>query len=161
MERLRRGREIEKVLSGDIIGGALGGYRDGDTSRTTSQTDLKTDQLEMAQNSGVRSSTPTSQYSGRGRAKHRYTIDDQIGELDTSIEGLTPESIRLLREREKLVRWRAEREKQLFEQREREREERVRAANEKEALRMGGLEKGGKKGEKLKRRGCFAWWPFR
>ncbi|KAF2803472.1 uncharacterized protein BDZ99DRAFT_575972 [Mytilinidion resinicola] len=165
MERLKRGREMEKVLSGDIIGGALGGYREGhDSSDEHSEfipsTEPTTEpSAEPSQAGGVRSPTPSSLYSAPGKGRRRYTLDDPIGDLDTSIEGLTPESIRLLREREKLVRWRAEREKQLFEQKEREREERVRAANEKEAMRMVDLEKEGKgKGEK--KRGCFAWWPF-
>ncbi|KAF2497970.1 hypothetical protein BU16DRAFT_525541 [Lophium mytilinum] len=157
MERLKRGREMEKVLSGDIIGGALGGYREGHDSSDEHSEFIPS--AEPSQAGGVRSPTPTSLYSAPGKGKRRLTLDDPIGDLDTSIEGLTPESIRLLREREKLVRWRAEREKQLFEQKEREREERVRAANEKEAMRMGDVEKGGNsKGEK--RRGCLAWWPF-
>lgn len=41
-------------------------------------------------------------------------------ELDFSIQGMTPESIRLLREKEKLVRWKAEREKVMFERKKRE-----------------------------------------
>ncbi|ORY18777.1 hypothetical protein BCR34DRAFT_553446 [Clohesyomyces aquaticus] len=48
-------------------------------------------------------------------------------------DGMSPESVRLLREREKLLRWKADREKSDFEQRDRERiKERVRRANEME-----------------------------
>jgi hypothetical protein len=69
-----------------------------------------------------------------------------------SLTGLTPESVRLLREREKLVRWKAEREKAEFERKEREKE-RVAAANEKWDA--------GEKGEKKKKTGCLGGlWPF-
>ena len=68
-----------------------------------------------------------------------------------SLAGLTPESIRLLREREKLLRWKAAREKIEFERREREKiKERVKRANEMEEARSKELEKQ-KAG---KRRGC-------
>ncbi|KAF2658382.1 hypothetical protein K491DRAFT_690122 [Lophiostoma macrostomum CBS 122681] len=71
-----------------------------------------------------------------------------------ALEGLTPESIRLLREREKLLRWKAARDKVEFERREREKiKERVRRANEMEEARSRELEEK-KKG---KRRGCCAF----
>jgi hypothetical protein len=71
-----------------------------------------------------------------------------------ALQGLTPESVRLLREREKLVRWKAAREKVEFGRREREKiRERVRRANEMEEARRRELEME-KKG---KRRGCCAF----
>lgn len=81
-----------------------------------------------------------------GNGMDKAGAEDQKLGLGESIEGLTPESVRLLREREKLVRWKAEREKGEFEKREREREEVVRRANEKEGL---------KKKKDGKRRGCL------
>ncbi|OCK92085.1 uncharacterized protein K441DRAFT_679278 [Cenococcum geophilum 1.58] len=70
-----------------------------------------------------------------------------------NLTGLTPESVRLLREREKLVRWKAGREKAEFERKERERE-RVAAANEK-------WDAGEKEEKKKKKTGCLGGlWPF-
>ncbi|KAF2741077.1 hypothetical protein EJ04DRAFT_548033 [Polyplosphaeria fusca] len=66
------------------------------------------------------------------------------------IQGLTPDSVRLLREREKLLRWKAEREKLEFEKREREKiRQRVQRANELEEERTRNLEL-----LKKERRGC-------
>ncbi|KAF2190776.1 hypothetical protein K469DRAFT_392485 [Zopfia rhizophila CBS 207.26] len=71
-----------------------------------------------------------------------------VGTGNKDLEGLTPESIRLLREREKLLRWKAEREKQEFEKQEREKiRERVRRANEMEEARSKSM-------VKEKKRGC-------
>jgi hypothetical protein len=66
-----------------------------------------------------------------------------------AMEGMSPESVRLLREREKLLRWKAEREKSQFEQKDRDRiRERVRRANEMEDEKSRHLAKAQKK------RGC-------
>lgn len=72
----------------------------------------------------------------------------------------TAESLRLVREREKLLRWKAEREKMEFERREREKvKERVRLANLKELQRSEELEEEVKRKKKGRRcwSGIFGW----
>lgn len=61
--------------------------------------------------------------------------------------GMGSENVRLMKEREKLLKWKAEREKMEFEKREREKvKERVKRANELEEERRRELDEKGKKG---------------
>lgn len=90
-----------------------------------------------------------------GGKSDRVSVNGQQDSGGLEVEGLSPESVRLLREREKLLRWKAEREKIEFERREREKiRERVRRANEMEEARSKELEKTQKKKKNKKSRGC-------
>ncbi|KAH7122228.1 hypothetical protein B0J11DRAFT_333431 [Dendryphion nanum] len=95
-----------------------------------------------------------------GRIKRESVISVQEAKQSSAVvshsqrESLTSDSLRLLREREKLVRWKAEREKIEFERREREKiRERVRLANQKEMQRSMELEQMQKE-KREKNRGC-------
>lgn len=111
---------------------------------------------QSQENRRSRSGSRVSQHSrGTDASKsYRISINEVMkggnGVNSGRLEGLTPESVRLLREREKLLRWKAEREKVEFEKREREKiRERVKRANEMEEARSKDLAKAQKK-----RRGC-------
>jgi hypothetical protein len=93
-----------------------------------------------------------SDMSSRYKASLNGHLTTNNGSGQESSNALTPESVRLLREREKLLRWKAEREKAEFQRREREKiKERVRRANEMEEARDRELVE---QKQKKRQRGC-------
>ncbi|KAF2017058.1 hypothetical protein BU24DRAFT_142693 [Aaosphaeria arxii CBS 175.79] len=100
--------------------------------------------------------TKQSSKAGSRVSAHSYATTAATTATRANEQAMTPESVRLLREREKLLRWKAEREKKEFERREREKiRERVRRANALELEKTIELEKQQKK-EKRKR-GCLGF----
>ncbi|KAF2115598.1 hypothetical protein BDV96DRAFT_574167 [Lophiotrema nucula] len=97
-----------------------------------------------------RGSQAGSRISHGGAENTRVTATDNAPLDEKQYAGMAPESVRLLREREKLLRWKAEREKVEFEKRERDKiRERVKRANEMEEARSRSLKEERKEG-----RGC-------
>jgi hypothetical protein len=93
-----------------------------------------------------------SDMSSRYKASLNGHPTTNNGSGQESSNALTPESVRLLREREKLLRWKAEKEKAEFQRREREKiKERVRRANEMEEARDRELVE---QKQKKRQRGC-------
>lgn len=106
------------------------------------------------------SNSQTSQCS-KNRHQRQVVDKERLDALATLTGGnnqrnsVTADSLRLVREREKLLRWKAEREKMEFERREREKiKERVRQANLKELQRSKEMEEEVKR--KKKERGCWS-----
>jgi hypothetical protein len=106
-----------------------------------------------------RTNSRASHHSYATTSNHSTTVDGDRdaspkipmgpGSAATMGYGTGSESVRLLREREKLLRWKAEREKLEFEKRERDKvRERVRRANEMEEERRKEMDEKGKKERK-------------
>lgn len=114
-----------------------------------------------SQRSRRRYSDSRTSQSSRNRHQ-RQVVDQERLDALASLTGSTnqrgsvnADSLRLVREREKLLRWKAEREKMEFERREREKiRERVRLANLKEMQRSKELEEEAKR--KKRGRGCWS-----
>ncbi|KAF2708422.1 hypothetical protein K504DRAFT_492071 [Pleomassaria siparia CBS 279.74] len=125
---------------------------DDDMRSASAASDGVTRATLMQQQPRSRATSRVSQYSCASDilrshpVNNHSTVYGEEGLGGNASSGLTEESIRLLREKEKLLRWKAEREKMEFEQREREKiKEKVRRANELEEEKSKALEKDMKK----------------
>ncbi|KAF2470590.1 uncharacterized protein BDR25DRAFT_368998 [Lindgomyces ingoldianus] len=115
----------------------------------TSERAMSISRIQDSKRSLAGSRISQRSYATEQSRRYNVSVVDVVEGGGKCVEGLTPENVRLLREREKLLRWKAEREKSDFEKKERERvREMVRRANEMEE------EKSKTMAKEKKKRGC-------
>lgn len=143
-----RSARMSSIQEGKNAGRRTSGSAPGSTHSYSSHPNSSRASLAQSQSQSCRISMTSAYGPSSGRPGSEGPSSSFPAE---ALEGLTPESIRLLREREKLLRWKAARDKVEFERREREKiRERIKRANEMEEARSRELEKQKKK----ERKGC-------